>query len=197
VGVDDDGHDASERRAMVLAHLSVARRRGDGALPTIVFIGGYLLAWSAIGVVPLVLYWGFSGLDDTVGRFSWLHMLAGMILIVAGVYQFTGWKQVCLEHCQSPLKFVMTHDFRRGVRGAVQAGIVHGAFCFGCCWALMTVLMVVGLMNLVWMTALFALFFVEKHWKHGLALAKVAGSVLVVLGAGVMLWPPLLELISR
>ena len=182
---------------MVLAHLAVARRRGEGAVSTIVFICGYLLAWSAIGVVPLVAFWGSSGLNDSAAQSIWLHVLAGTILVVAGVYQFTGWKQVCLDHCQSPVAFILTHDFRGGAGSALRAGIVHGLFCLGCCWALMTVLLVVGLMNLVWMAVLFALFFVEKHWRRGLALAKAAGGLLVVLGGAVMMWPALLEQISR
>ena len=182
---------------MVLAHLAVARGRGDGVFSTIVFVVGYLLAWAAIGVVPLLALWWFSGLDDSVAQSTWLPVLAGAILVVAGAYQFTGWKQVCLDYCQSPVAFVMTHDFRRGAAGALNAGMMHGAFCVGCCWALMTVLVVVGLMNLVWMAGLFSLFFAEKHWRHGLALGKVAGSALVALGVAVMVWPSLLPLISR
>jgi predicted metal-binding membrane protein len=182
---------------MVLAHLAVARRRGDGVVSTIAFIGGYLLVWSAIGVVPLLAYWGFATLDDGAAQSGWLPVLAGTILVGAGAYQFTGWKQYCLNKCQSPFAFVAMHDFRRGTPGALRAGVVHGAFCLGCCWALMTVLVVVGLMNLLWMAGLFALFFVEKHWKQGIVLARTAGSMLVALGVAVIARPAMLELISR
>ena len=101
---------------MVLAHLAVARRRRDGPLPTIAFVGGYLLVWAAIGVVPLVAYWGFAQLTDDAAESRWLPALAGTILIVAGAYQFTGWKRRCLDRCLSPFAFVVTHDFGGGVR---------------------------------------------------------------------------------
>ena len=182
---------------MVLAHRAVARRRGESAVPTIVFIGGYLLIWSAIGVVPLFAYWTFAQLNDTAAHSRWLPMLAGTILIVAGAYQFSGWKQICLARCQSPLAFIVRHDFSGGARSALRAGIVHGAFCLGCCWALMAVMVVVGLMNLLWMSGIFVLFFLEKHSEHGIVLAKIAGSALMALGAAVIVWPALLALISK
>jgi len=182
---------------MVLAHLAVARKRGEGTLSTITFVGGYLLIWSAIGVLPMLAYWAFAGLSDDVAQSRWLPPLAGGILMVAGAYQFTGWKQRCLDKCQSPFAFVVTHDFGGGVFGALRAGAVHGLFCLGCCWALMMVLVVVGLMNLLWMTGLFIMFFAEKHWRHGLALARVAGGALVVLGIAVVAAPGLLVQISR
>jgi predicted metal-binding membrane protein len=95
------------------------------------------------------------------------------------------------------LAFVYIHDGRRGVRNALRAGIVHGVHCLGCCWAAMTVLVVVGLTNRVWMTILFVLFFVEKNWKHGRAVANVAGIGLMVLGVAVLAYPPLLAGISN
>jgi predicted metal-binding membrane protein len=182
---------------MVLAHLAVARRRGKGAVPTIVFIGAYLLTWSAIGVVPLFAYWSFARLDDSAAHSRWLPTVAGTILIVAGAYQFSGWKQICLAGCLSPFAFIATHDFGGGARSAFRAGIVHGTFCLGCCWALMAVMVVVGLMNLAWMTGIFVLFFLEKHWQHGIVLAKVAGSALVAIGVAVIGWPAVLALISK
>jgi predicted metal-binding membrane protein len=182
---------------IVLAHHAVTRRRGDNAFSTIAFVAGYLLIWAAIGVVPLFLYWGMARLSDSAAQTAWLPTLAGVILTGAGAYQFTSWKQLCLDHCQSPFAFIVMHDFRSGVRGALRAGVVHGTFCLGCCWALMTVLVVVGLMNLLWMLILFVLFWVEKHWKHGLVLAKAAGSALMALGAAVIAWPTVLTLISQ
>lgn len=182
---------------MVLAHLAVTRRRGDGAGLTLVFIAGYLLIWSAIGVVPLFAYWTFAQLNDSAAQSRWLPTLAGAILTVAGAYQFSGWKQVCLDKCQSPFAFIAMHDFGGGARSALRAGIVHGLFCLGCCWALMAVMIVVGLMNLLWMMGIFALFVLEKHWKHGIVLAKIAGSALMAVGVTVIAWPALLALISN
>jgi len=182
---------------MVLAHLSVVRQRGDGPWATFAFVFGYLIVWTGIGIVPLIAYWGFAQLSDDAAQSQWLPALAGTILIVAGGYQFSAWKRVCLDKCQSPLAFVMTHDFGRGANSSFGAGIVHGAACLGCCWAVMTVLLVVGLMNLLWMVALFFLFFAEKNWKHGIALAQIAGATLIALGIAVIARPDLLAIVSQ
>jgi predicted metal-binding membrane protein len=182
---------------MVLAHLAVTRRRGAGIVPTIAFIAGYLVVWTAIGVVPLLAYWSLAQASDSAAQSVWLPIVAGSVLVVAGVHQFSGWKQTCLAKCHSPLAFIVMHDFSGGAPSALRAGLVHGAFCLGCCWALMLVLIVVGLMNLLWMAGLFVLFFLEKHWKHGIVLAKVAGSALMILGVTVMASPAVLALISE
>jgi predicted metal-binding membrane protein len=181
---------------MVLAHLGVTRRRGRGIAPTLVFVAGYLLVWSAVGVVPLVAYKAFAPLSEDAALLEWLPALAGSVLIVAGAYQFTPWKRVCFDHCQSPFAFVASHNFDGGAVSALRAGVIHGAFCLGCCWAITAVLLVVGLMNLLWMAAIFALFFVEKSWKHGLVVARIAGAALIVLGAAVIACPALLAVIS-
>jgi len=181
---------------MVLAHLSVARRRGGGVFPTIVFVVGYLAVWAASGLVPYFAQIGFSQIAAEAADSRWLPTLAGAILVVAGAYQFTGWKQTCLQECQSPFAFIVTHDFGGGARSALRAGVYHGAFCFGCCWALMTVLFVVGLMNLFWMIAIFIVFLVEKSSRHGLLAAKVSGAALVVLGLTVVARPGILPVIS-
>ena len=125
------------------------------------------------------------GYDDVVPH-RWLPLIAGEMLLVAGAYQFSRWKRLCADMCRSPLAFVSKHDSRRGVRNALGAGMMHGAYCLGCCWAAMMVLVVVGLMNLLWMTILFGLFFVEKNWKHGRAVANVVGIGMTVLGAVIL-----------
>ena len=181
---------------MVLAHLGVTRRRGRGIAPTLVFIAGYLLVWSAIGVVPLIAYKAFAPLSEDAALLQWLPALAAAILIIAGAYQFTPWKRICFDHCQSPFAFIASHDFDGGAVSALRAGAIHGAFCLGCCWAITAVLLVVGLMNLLWMAVIFALFFVEKSWKHGLVVTKIAGVALMALGAAVIAHPALLAAIS-
>ncbi len=128
---------------------------------------------------------------------AWLPRVSGLVLIGAGLYQFTPWKRVCLRACRTPLSFIMTHDFGSGAPGALKAGVSHGAYCLGCCWALMAVLVVVGLMNLAWMAALSAVFLLEKNWKHGVGLTRVAGTVVIVLGIGVVAQPALLSLLSN
>lgn len=179
---------------IVLVHLAVVRQRGRGVHTTALFVAGYFLVWSAIGVVPLLAYKAIAGIGTATP--PWLAVAAGAILILAGAYQFTPWKRACLHHCQSPLAFVATHDFGGGALGALRAGAVHGAYCLGCCWALSSVLLAVGLMNLVWMAAIFAVFVIEKSWRHGLTVARIAGALLVALGAAVVAHPALLAAIS-
>lgn len=181
---------------MVLAHLAVTRQRERGVHATLAFIAGYLLVWSAIGLLPFLAYKAIAQIDGDGGPPAWLATLAGAILVTAGAYQFTRWKRVCFDHCQSPLAFAATHDFGGGAIGALRSGALHGAFCLGCCWALMAVLLAVGLMNLVWMVAIFAIFVVEKTWRHGLVVAKIAGIALIALGIAVMARPALLATIS-
>lgn len=119
-----------------------------------------------------------------------------MTLTIAGLFQFSRWKTICLRTCRSPFAFLMEHDFGGGTRAAVRAGLVHGAYCLGCCWALMSVLLVVGLMNLVWMLALTLVFLAEKCWRRGWVLPRVVGTALVAVGVAVAIHPPLLQLIS-
>jgi len=107
--------------------------------------------------------------------------LAGAILIAAGAYQLTPWKQKCLTHCRSPLGFLMT-GWRGGLRGAFQMGFSHGLFCLGCCWALMGILFAMGVMNLVWVAALTAFVLLEKVGPGGVIAARVAGVALVLFG---------------
>ena len=182
---------------MVLAHHAVAHRRLASAFSTPVFVAGYLLVWSASGIAVFLAYWIFAQWDDDAAQSHWLLTLAGEMLVFAGVYQFTRWIRHCAEICRSPLAFVYMYDSRRGVHNALRAGMVHGAYCLGCCWAEMTVLVVVGLTNLLWMTMLMVVFYVEKNWRHGRAGAKVAGVGLIVLGVAVLAYPPLLVGISN
>jgi len=174
---------------IVLLHRMVIRRRGGGVAPTAVFVAGYLVVWVVIGFVPLAALLGFRDVSDAT---TWAPRLGGAVLAVAGAYQFTRWKATCLNACRSPLTFLATHDFGHGLVGTLRAGISHGAYCLGCCWALMTVLFVVGLMNLAWMAAIAVVFLAEKNWKHAPTLTKVVGAALVVFGIAVVVHPALL-----
>lgn len=181
---------------MVLAHRLVAVHRSDGAWPTIAFVLGYLVVWTAVGLVPLAAFLGFRDLNEEQPFAMWLPRVAGLVLIGAGAYQFTPWKRACLRACRTPLSFMMTHNFGSGAPGALTAGLSHGSYCLGCCWALMTVLVVVGLMNLVWMAALALVFLVEKTWRHGARVNVLVGSAIALLGCAVLLYPDVLSLIS-
>ena len=171
---------------IVLLHRLVIRRRGGGLAPTAVFVAGYLVVWVSIGLLPLAALLGFREVSDAT---TWVPRLGGAVLAVAGAYQFTRWKATCLSACRSPLTFLATHDFGNGLPGTLRAGITHGAYCLGCCWALMTVLFVVGLMNLAWMAAIAVLFLAEKNWKYAPALTRVVGTALVGFGLAVVVHP--------
>jgi predicted metal-binding membrane protein len=180
---------------MVIAHRMVTRKRGEGWTSTLTFIAGYLVVWTAAGILPFVAVVAFARLPSGPAA-PWIAPLAGAVLIVAGLYQFTPLKTICLRACRTPIGFILSHDFRTGVRGAFRAGLVHGAFCFGCCWALMAILLVVGVMNLVWMVVLTAVFFLEKNWRGGVVLSRIVGIGLMIIGAAVALRPDLLPALS-
>ncbi|MPZ87567.1 MAG: DUF2182 domain-containing protein [Nitriliruptorales bacterium] len=181
---------------MVLAHRMVAKRRAEGEFPTVAFVLGYLAVWSAIGVVPLLACLGFRSLSAGAAGSRWLPTLAGGILAVAGLHQFSRWKTLCLRTCRSPIGFVLSHDFGGGASSALRAGVSHGAYCLGCCWALMAVLVVVGLMNLVWMAGLALVFLAEKNWEHGVGLTRLVGTGFVILGMAVIVRPDLLRAVA-
>ena len=115
-------------------------------------------------------------------RATWAPLALGATLVAAGLYQFTPLKRVCLSHCRSPLSFVMRH-WRSGRLGALRMGIVHGAYCLGCCWALFAVLVAAGVMSLAWMLLLTLVVFVEKVLPLGRRVSASIGIVLTILGA--------------
>ncbi|HEY8816509.1 MAG TPA: DUF2182 domain-containing protein [Candidatus Dormibacteraeota bacterium] len=180
---------------MVLTHASVVRSRGEGAWPTVAFVFGYLLIWTAAGLIPLTLI-QLLGSSVATPINVWLPRVGGAIVVIAGVYQFTPLKNVCLKACRSPLGFVLTHDFGGGSPVAARAGASHGLYCLGCCWAIMSVLAVFGLMNLAWMAIFAVLFFLEKTWRHGVLLSRISGVVCVILGVAVIVQPEILNFVG-
>jgi predicted metal-binding membrane protein len=176
---------------MTLAFASVARSRGEGVLPTSAFVLGYLLVWTAAGLVPL----GIFQVADQVWMTppSWLPRLGGAVIILAGIYQLTPLKDTCLRACRTPLGFVLSHDFGGGPISAVRSGVSHGLYCLGCCWALMAVLAVLGLMNIAWMAAFAAVFFIEKNVRRGELLPRMIGAAAIIGGLAIVAWPVLLN----
>ena len=114
--------------------------------------------------------------------------LSGIILLGAGVYQLTPLKSACLAHCRSPLGFLMTH-WRDGRGGALRMGLAHGVYCLGCCWALMCVLFVVGVMNLLWVAALTLFVLLEKVGPAPAFIARATGVALVAAGVWFLIAP--------
>ncbi len=181
---------------LVLAHRLVLQKRGDGVVPTAAMVAGYIGVWAVIGLLPLGAFLWFRDLSTDAIDSWWLPALAGVVIVVAGAYQFTAWKARCLRVCQTPFTFVISHDFGGGARSALRSGVANGAWCVGCCWALMSVLVVVGLMNLVWMAGLALIFLLEKHTARRGLLTRVVGTGLIVLGLAIVAFPDLLPVIS-
>lgn len=175
---------------IVLLHRMVLRRRGAGMTGTAFFASGYVVVWAAVGLVPLGALVAFRHVS---AGSSWVERVAGAVLVVAGVYQFTPWKDTCLRACRTPLNFLMTHDFGAGNAGALRVGVSHGLYCLGCCWALMAVLFVVGLMNLAWMAAVAVVFLAEKNLRHGVGLTRIVGTAVTCFGVAVLAHPGLLD----
>jgi predicted metal-binding membrane protein len=170
---------------MILIFASAQARRGHHvAVPTWVFVAGYLLVWAAAGfLVHALVQIGCAiatGLTST-NRASWAPLALGATLLVAGLYQFTPLKRVCLIHCRSPFAFVAQH-WRDGRIGALRMGLRHGGYCLGCCWALFAVMVAAGVMSLAWMLLLTLLMFVEKVLPQGRRAAPVIGVALILLG---------------
>ena len=180
---------------VVLAQRMAAGARSEGVLVSVGFVASYLVVWLVIGLVPLLAFLAFGNQPMAAKSAPWLPMVGGAGLVVAGVYQVTPWKGACLRACRSPIGFVTKHN-AAGAGSTLRAGASYGANCVGSCWALMAVLVVVGLMNLVWMAAIALVFLAEKNWRHGVVLTRVDGGGVAALGVAVAVVPSLLSAIS-
>ena len=142
---------------MLLLFAAIRRRAREGgaAVSTAWLAAGYLLAWLGFSVAAVVLQFGFerAGLVHGMMMWSLSPWLSVGLLVAAGLYQLTPLKQACLSHCRTPLAFLMGH-WRPGQAGALHMGLVHGIYCVGCCWFLMALLFVGGIMNVVWIAGL-------------------------------------------
>ncbi len=173
---------ASPLILMLAAANRKRREREDPLVPTGLFLGGYLLVWTAFSAVATAAQWGLHAtamLSPAMVGTS--PVLGGLLLTLAGVFQFTSLKRACLSHCRSPLGFVMSH-WRDGRGGAVRMGLEHGLYCVGCCWILMALLFVAGVMNLVWVAAISLFVLAEKVLPRGDLVGKLGGVVLLVAG---------------
>jgi predicted metal-binding membrane protein len=148
------------------------------------FAAGYVMAWSAFAAAATLLQWGLAETallsPMMVSASPWL---GGAILIVAGLCQWTPLKRACLRHCRSPLAFIAEH----WQPGALRLGLQHGFYCVGCCWALMLLLFVGGVMSLLWIGAITAFVLLEKLAPHGAQGGRLSGLALVFAGAWVLM----------
>jgi predicted metal-binding membrane protein len=168
------------------------RQQSQAFVPTWVFVSAYLLIWTLFGVVayPLALF-----AESFAGQSMWLMMnaprIGGALLVVAGLYQLSPLKHLCLAKCCTPLQFILS-SWRDGYGGAFRMGFVHGAYCLGCCWFLFVLLFPLGIMNIAVMALLTALIFAEKSVPLGRQISQIAGVALIAYGVLVMLVPALL-----
>ena len=174
---------------MILLFTKINRTRvdrEDSAFPMATFVAGYLLVWTVLSALATLTQWGLhdAALLSPMMKSS-SSLLSGGLLIAAGAYQWTPWKRACLIHCRSPLHFIMT-EWRSGAFGALRMGFRHGVYCVGCCWALMAVLFVAGIMNLLWVAAVAAFVLAEKIVPRGELIGRIAGIVLMIVGLGVL-----------
>ena len=170
---------------LILTFATINRKKFEQSgnrVSTVVFLSGYLLVWTAFSGVAAAAQWGLHSLALLSPMMvSQSPALNGFLLTAAGIYQWAPLKRACLEHCQSPLSFVMNH-WREGTGGALRMGWEHGFYCVGCCWVLMALLFVLGVMNLVWVAVIAVFVLLEKVLPVGLWLGRITGLLLIAWG---------------
>ncbi|MGH8750556.1 MAG: DUF2182 domain-containing protein [Burkholderiales bacterium] len=175
---------------LVLLFAAVNRRRRENSRPytaTAFFLGGYLAVWTAFSVCATLAQWALTAA-------AWMtpmmenaqHGFGAAVLVLAGVYQLSPFKQACLKFCRAPFEFLMT-QWREGKSGAWVMGLRHGAYCTACCWLLMALLFVVGVMNLAWVAAISLFVLLEKILPSSRWLSYGSGLALIVWGVGLAL----------
>ncbi|RTZ63300.1 MAG: DUF2182 domain-containing protein [Gammaproteobacteria bacterium] len=159
------------------------KEKGAPYVPTGVFALGYVVMWAAFSAIATGAQWGLeaSGLLSGI-MVGTSAVLAAALLIAAGVWQLTPLKNACLRHCRSPIGFLSAH-WRPGRTGAFRMGLVHGAFCLGCCWFLMALLFYGGVMNLYWIIGLALYILIEKLLPAGVRIGQLTGVALIAWGA--------------
>jgi predicted metal-binding membrane protein len=170
---------------MILMFAGISRSRREQQVPyvpTSVFLLGYLAVWGTFGILAAAAQWGLhasSLLSPTMASTG--PVVGGVLLWAAGIYQWTPLKRACLRKCRSPLSFIL-NEWREGPRGAFLMGLKHGGYCLGCCWFLMALLFVAGVMNLLWVAAIAVYILVEKVVPAGHRVGQAAGVLLAVWG---------------
>ena len=173
---------------MILIYARVGRQaavQGKRFASSSWFAGGYLLAWTTFSLVATSAQWALERAALLTPMMeSASNRLGAAVLILAGVYQWAPLKEACLSHCRSPLLFIQQHGgFRSEAYPALALGFRHGIYCIGCCWALMALLFVGGVMNLFWIAVLAILVLLEKIAPLGRLVARIAGICLIASGA--------------
>jgi len=172
---------------LLFAQMRTTRDHTHSSQAAAMFGVGHITIWTIFSLLAATLQWTLHraallspNLEVTSAR------AAGIILIAVGIYQLTPAKAKCLTKCQSPIGFLMANWRGEGATAALQLGLKHGIYCLGCCWALMCVLFVVGVMNLAWVAALTAFILLEKFGPAGVRLARVSGVLIILAGFAIM-----------
>ena len=179
---------------MILMYAHVGRQGKTGGKPfaaTGWFAAGYFLAWIGFSLAATLVQWVMEREALLDARMTNTNTLIGAgVLIGAGIYQWTPIKDACLSNCQTPFGFLMSHGgFRSSIRGCMHLGLLHGTYCVGCCWILMAVLFVVGVMNVLWIALLALLVLLERLTPSGRWVARIVGVVCIAVGAWMVLSP--------
>jgi predicted metal-binding membrane protein len=180
---------------MILIYARVGRQgkiAGKPLAATGWFAAGYFLAWAGFSLAATLVQWVLEREALLDARMASANVLLGaVVLIAAGIYQWTPVKNACLAQCQTPFRFLMSHGgFRSNVLGCLHLGLLHGTYCVGCCWVLMSLLFVVGVMNVLWIALLALLVLLEKLTPWGRWVARIAGAVCIAAGAWLVFSPP-------
>jgi predicted metal-binding membrane protein len=173
---------------MILMYARAGRQGQSAGKPLAAtgwFAAGYFLAWVGFSLAATLAQWVLERAALLDARMASAHTVLGaVVLIAAGLYQWTPIKNACLAQCQTPFRFLITHGgFRSNVRGCLHLGLLHGSYCVGCCWVLMALLFVVGTMNVLWIALLSLLVLLEKLTPWGRWVARIAGAVCIAAGA--------------
>jgi predicted metal-binding membrane protein len=173
---------------MILMYARAGRQGRTAGKPVAAtgwFIAGYFLAWAGFSLAATLVQWLLERRALLDGRMASANTtLGGLVLLAAGLYQWTPFKTACLIQCQTPFRFLMSHGgFRSNPSGCLHLGLLHGAYCIGCCWVLMALLFVVGVMNVLWIALLSLLVLLEKLTPWGRSVARLAGAASVGAGA--------------
>ncbi|HXD39093.1 MAG TPA: DUF2182 domain-containing protein [Ramlibacter sp.] len=168
---------------MILAFAHLSARSGERGRAR-VFVAAYLVVWFGFSALATALQWTFQAMDWVDPMIvSTSATLSGVLLVIAGVYQFTPLKKICLANCRTPFAFLLA-EWKPGLTGAFRMGVRHGLFCVGCCWAVMALLFVGGVMNLAWIAAISIVVAIEKMAVRGKQLGTVLGVALILAGVG-------------
>lgn len=174
---------------MVLMHTKVERSRHPDhspIIPTTIFFLGYVLVWAAFSVVLAFVQMFLQSIALlSPAMASTSPWLAGGTLIAAGLFQFSKLKEACLSQCRSPVTYFML-EWQEGNTGALRMGLKHGVYCVGCCWVLMALLFVAGVMNLLWMALITAFVLIEKVMPRGDLFGRVVGIGMIAWGIGLI-----------